>query len=309
MITDADGTRVYEINTAAKFAPPLEVRWQPVRPLRVKEPARIELYAIGGNMNNGRFPGYDIAASSEAEIRGVRGDVPGMTTTSLPTVTPGESFSSRSLGRSKRVVLSGTPTKAGVYELEVEAAASPESTEKKVISVRIPVLDKNIAPNANKVIARVTRPTGAGAKDLQMLRDGMRYDQSYSSNDGEPNTERDWYGYEWDTPQQIAQLIYTTGEGKDDDDDDDSRAWESFDVEYRNDDGEWTPVDDLRVAPNILVRWRWSFRPHSITFTPVETTAIRIIGKPGDDESSTSIAELEVYGSAVDLPEAVMSED
>jgi hypothetical protein len=305
IITDADGERAYEIDSSAEFVPPLEIRWHPVDQLRVGQPARLEFYVIGGQRDDGTFgdfPGYDVATNYAAEVRNVSGEVPGLTASLQPAIAPGDTFASWATGRSARIVLSGTPLEPGLYELTFDSVSLPSEERTKSLTVKIPVLGENLADNASKIIARVSEPNGTGERDLEVLRDGRRYAGSYNSYGDGKSEDRDWYGYEWSQPQQISQLIYTSGEQHEEGD----GWWQTFDVEYKDSDGNWKLVEDLQVDPSVVIDWHWPFRPHTITFTPIRTRAIRIIGTPGAKSTFTSVAELEVYAKV--QPAAIRQE-
>lgn len=300
VLTNSDGKRIYEINTDARFIPPREIRWHPVEPIRVGEPTRLEFYAIGGTPNDrtfGEFPGYDVGNNYAVAVRAVSGEVPGLAASLQPASSSGDSFTSWATDRPARVVLAGTPTEPGLFELTFETVSLSGDEGKESVSVGVPVLGENLAASATRIIARESEPQGGGEKDLEVLRDGRRYEGSYDSYVSGKRADSDWYGYEWSQPQQISQLIYTSGLREQD-----GGWWKSFGVEYQDDDGNWKPVEDLQVEPDVLVDWEWEFRPYTVTFHPVRTTAIRIVGTPGGRERYTSVAELEVYADA--LPQA-----
>lgn len=293
ILNGANGQRVYEINTAAEFVPPLEIRWHPVDPLCVGRPVRLEFYAIGGKRDDqtpGEFPGYDIGNRCSVEVRNVIGDVPGLTASLLPASAAGDTFASWTTGRPARIVLAGTPTQPGLHELTFELVSLPSEERTKSVTVHLPVLGDNLAADASRIIARVTQPQGMGERDLEVLRDGRRYAGSYDSYGGGDHANSDWYGYEWTQPQQIAHVIYTAGERHDD-----GGWWESFGVEYKDADGNWKSVENLQADPSVVVDWEWPYRSYTLTFKPVHTTAIRIIGTPGGSSKFTSVSELEVY--------------
>lgn len=301
ILTDDAGRRVYEIDPSAEFVPPLEVRWHPVDPLCVGQSAQREFYVIGGQPDDetfGEFPGYDIADKYSVELRDVTGEVPGLTASLQPASAPGDTFSSSAAGRPARIVLSGTPLEPGLHRLMFQPVSLPSGEKTERITVRIPVLEDNLALDASRIVARVTEPEGMGERDLEVLRDGRRYAGSYDSYEEGGGANRDWYGYEWNQPRKISQLIYTAGEQYDDD----GGWWETFDVEYKDREGNWKPVENIQAEPNIVVDWRWPYRPHTITFKPIRTTAIRVVGTPGGDSNFTSVAELEVYANVQPKP-------
>ena len=83
----------------------------------------------------------------------------------------------------------------------------------------------------------------------------------------------------------------------------------SLDVEYLDETGAWRSVENLAISPALDFdnsQWlKGSWIDHALTFEPVETTAIRIIGDAGGIEQDernggerrfyTAISELTVY--------------
>lgn len=289
------GEKVYVINTTAAFQPPLELRVHPVHPLQLGQPTQIELSVIGGEAyltDSGRYPGYDTIAAQQGTIHKNLSSIPGMEMTIIKQVPKRIGDKPSSI-----LLITGKPTKAGNFTVTVKASARNTPEKQKEISIDIPVLDQNIALKAKRALSCVTEPTGSGSKDINVIRDGVLYSGGYDSFDGDNQAELDWYGYEWDTKHKVSQLLYTTGKRFKN-----GGWWESLDVEYLDENTKkWKSVTKLQISPDALVDWSWPYRRHSITFKPVTTKAIRIIGKPGGDSDFTSIAELEVYSKAVKL--------
>lgn len=246
------------INTEAKFVAPVEARLMPHR-LLLDEPATVQTEIIGGDQ---RKPPTLL----------ITGAIP-----------PGLSVK-REKGR---VVLQGTPTKAGRYDIEVTLT---KGDFERVTTLPVFVNAPNLAASARRVLAAVTEPTGGGSRDLEVIRNDMSF-AHYDSYDGQNELARDYYGYEWDERVTVSRVVYEVGRIAD------NGGWfKTLNVEYRNDQGHWLPVQHLTWNP-----------PHSIelarreqmrftgTFDPVRTTAIRIIGEPGGSAQFTSIYQLDVH--------------
>ncbi|HOA72503.1 MAG TPA: ADP-ribosylglycohydrolase family protein [Phycisphaerae bacterium] len=250
---------VLVINTAARFTPPLEVRLYPIR-LQRGESVTVEPEIIGGDPKTARV----------ASIAGV-----------LPS---GMDIARDQQGR---LVLTGTPRKIGDYEVEVRVE---DRTTTRTTKLPLFVREKNLALSASKVLAAVTKPTGTGSRDRNVLRDEMPK-PAYDSYDGENTLAEDFYGYEWEQPVSVGRIkvqfgpVFPNG------------GWfESVAIQYRSGNGAWTDVQNLRLDPpfNVERARRGEFR-FEATFQPVTTTAIRLVGKPGGSAEFTSIAELSVH--------------
>jgi hypothetical protein len=124
-----------------------------------------------------------------------------------------------------------------------------------------------------------------------VIRDGSPR-VGYQSLHGESPLTEDFYGYVWDQAIGIGQLVFTAGRVRPD------GGWfETLQVQYLNEQGQWVPVRQMSTLPDITSpQYRRDGRIRfNIIFKPVKTTGIRIIGKPGGPARFTSIAELEVY--------------
>ena len=114
----------------------------------------------------------------------------------------------------------------------------------------------------------------------------------------------DYYGYGWKTPQKISMLAFHTGCMEE------FGGWfTSLNVQYMNAEGKWAPVGNISINPPLPATDIVFFQPHFveyvISFEPVETSAIRIIGDAKIQDhwnkftkqvsGFTSITELSVY--------------
>ena len=165
---------------------------------------------------------------------------------------------------------------------------------------RIRVLSRNLAPDA----AEILHNPSFTADDIEWIRDGDRRQRTYYNRapDGQPR--RNWYGYRWDEAQTVGTLVYNPGIPEE------WGGWfTSLQVEYRDADGAWRRVRGLQIVPPLdFENSQWlkgSWIDYSLSFEPVTTHAIRIIGDAGGIEQDernggerrfyTAISELAVY--------------
>jgi len=192
--------------------------------------------------------------------------------------------------------LSGKPSKPGTYRFDITAA---KGSQKKRIRVNFTVHTDNLAPGAAEILHNEDTTQNA----LEIIRDGDTA-ETFFSKSKEERRKTDYYGYRWDRPVQISALTYNCGLTREE------CGWfTSFDVEYFRQ-GQWISVDRMQVTPEMnLENSQWlkpSLMNHHITFTPVVSSGIRIVGEAGGIPGSaagdqrqkhgcTSIAELKVY--------------
>ncbi len=258
-IDETPAGRMLVIPTAAKFVAPLEVRLFPVQ-VYIGEPAEILPEIIGGT--GGR-----------------------VTVTLAGAMPPG-----MRLDRTKGGMgVVGTPTQTGRFEVSVSAS---NDTTRRQITLPIVIAAKNLASSADKVLAAITKPTGTGDRNLNVLRNGLANKKHYDSFDGKtPIRDEDFYGYLWAQPVEIGRLVFRSGPVFP------NGGWfETLEVMYRNEQNRWTRVEDLVVDPPYTPEnARKGDTTFTLTFKPVKTVSIRIIGKPGGEAGFTSIAELQAF--------------
>jgi hypothetical protein len=246
------------INTSAKFVPPLEVRLSPVR-LHKDEPVTVKGEIVGGHRANLR-------------IQTIAGVLP-------PGLTAGP-------GRFEQV-LAGTPTRLGRYSVQITVT---DGDVTRTTELPLFVVERNLALSASKMFVAVTKPTGDGSRNRQVLRDELD-EPAYDSFDGENTLDEDFYGYKWDQPVTFGRVKVVMGPAFP------NGGWfENVAVQYRNEGGEWLAVQDARFDPpfNAERMQKGGFR-FEVKFKPVTTTSVRIVGKPGGSAQFTSIAELSVH--------------
>ena len=191
--------------------------------------------------------------------------------------------------------LVGRPLEAGEFAIRIEAVDESTPPRQRTLEIPLRVLGKNLAAEAS-VIAAVTAPTGSGARSLEVLTNGITRGegQSYDSFDGDNEAAEDWYGLVWENPKKVSRLRFVQGRIFDN-----GGAWDTLGVQYRDSRGRWRAVKGLEVDPYYLEsdaqEALCSFWPYTLTFDAVETSAIRLHGKPAGRAAFTSITELEAY--------------
>ncbi len=172
----------------------------------------------------------------------------------------------------------------------------------------------NLAGRASRVLAPVAHadlslrklliidtPSTLFSASPEVIRDGCRTGEgaTFLSLGAGFTPRSDSYGYEWREPQRIGMLAFSTGFIEE------ASGWfTALNVEYQDGNGAWIPVDALRFDPpfpdgNDPVM-KTHFAEYLLTFSPIETRAIRITGPVGSGGKNpplfTSISELGVYG-------------
>ena len=148
-------------------------------------------------------------------------------------------------------------------------------------------------------------PPSLYAEQIDVIRDGKRLGDgsTFYTITGNSAPKQDFFGYEWMEPQAVGLVAYHTGAVEE------NGGWfTSLRVDYRDNDGNWKPVEGLLTSPPLAPGHLPFNKPHFVeyllAFRPVSTTAIRIIGDAGGTRHwhskrtcFTSITELSVYGS------------
>jgi len=279
------GTEYYLVNQNAVFVPPLELPSGPQPYIEIGKELNYQFVVSGGQ------------ASYQWKIL----------SGSLPAVLQFKD------GR-----LFGTAGRAGVYPITLQVVSGKEQA---VRDFKIVVRTPNLAPKARKVIASVyktdietldamwlTVPRSLYAEDVNIIRDGKKLGpgSSFYSITPDSSPRIDYYGYEWDSPQEIGLLGFHTGSMEE------NGGWfNSLNVEYKDENGEWKSVNKLQIYPPLPGGNQPFNKPHFVeyllAFQPVKTTAIRLIGEAGGTKHwfsklthFTSISELTVHGPLPD---------
>jgi ADP-ribosylglycohydrolase len=279
-----NGVEYYLINQQAEFISPIEFPAGPLPVIEIGKPVDFTFWVTGGT------PPFHWKILSGAFPDGL-------------TFEDGR--------------LMDSATRAGIYhiELQVEKNGSKNSRHFEIV-----VREPNLAISASEILASVkgcdpevrdhlylTVGHSLFANDLEIIRDGkwLGVGSTFFSLDRVVPKKIDYYGYAWKEPHTIGLLGFHTGAMEE------IGGWfTSLNVEYRNDSGNWEPVENLVISPTLPVGNEPYDKPHFVeyllAFEPVNTTAIRMIGDASVVEhwssqtqtiSFTSIAELSVHGA------------
>jgi hypothetical protein len=193
--------------------------------------------------------------------------------------------------------LRGKPSQAGVFDFEVELRHG-DGTRRQDYTIR--VFGDNLARDAVEILHNES----PSPDDIELIRDGDRKGSTYYNRAADGAPRLNWYGYSWSRPRSVATVVFNPGLPEE------WGGWfTSLNVEYRDSKGEWRPVDGLAIDPAMNFdnsQWlKGAWIDHALSFRPVTTTAIRVIGSAGGIEQDarnggerryyTAISELAVY--------------
>lgn len=282
-LSGAKGSEILSINSGATFDPPLEFGVKPMPKLEIGKP--VDYNFFGSNNQK-----YDWSL--------VAGKLP-----------DGVSF-----GKGQ---LSGTPTKPGLYPISLQLSNGSQKISREF---QLLVRTENIAAFADTVLANVrklneqvldscwyTFGKSLYAKSVDVIRDGKTSGPgsvfySIASKSNLPKV--DYYGYAWEKEQDIDMIAFSTGGMEE------FGGWfTSLNVQYQDEKGKWQPVGMTKMEPALPELDDLYHQPHYveyvISFNPVKTKAIRIIGDAKvqthwnkytkNVSAFTSITELSVY--------------
>lgn len=261
-----NGVEYYLINTGAKFSAPLEL---PGAPVLFAEQDQVFSFDTG----------VDISVSDNKLT---------LLSSALP---PGL--------RLQAGVVSGVPKTAGLYRFKLRLSSGQKTVEHEYI---IKVHTKNLASTATEVLHNLTNEKNI-ASLTRLLSDG-NIETTYYSAENSGVSKQDFYGYRWEQAQTISALRFNPGTPKE------FSGWfTSLRVQYVDGAGAWQDVQQLQMAPAMNFdnsQWLKGIGiNHTLSFTPVTTNAVRIIGAAGGVERDsfngggrefyTAISELSVH--------------
>jgi hypothetical protein len=277
--------RVARINTDAQFNAPVEFYTGPPAKMEINQPVDFTFYSDANKNYNWSV------------VEGV-----------LP---PGINF--------EKGKLKGTPRSYGVFPIKIQL-----DNGKKVLSKTFDLLVKNenLAKKADSIIANVyklnesvldscwtTFGNSMYAKTPSILNDGLFNGANsvfYSIATKSKTPKVDYYGYEWDDSQTMDMIVFNTGGMEE------FGGWfTSLNVQYKNAEGKWISVEKQIIQPKLpetdIIFFQPHFAEYILTFQPVTTNSIRIIGDAAIQDhwnkytknvsAFTSIAELSVHNS------------
>ena len=277
-----EGNDYYLINPEAKFSAPLEIPIGPMPAIMTNAAVDYSFAAVGGS---GDYTWELLEGNLPEGLSFDQGKVQGMT-------------NAAGLFPIKLEVSDGQRTLTGDFDLIVRGS--------------------NLAPSANAVLATIEN-TDVETRDefwlsvpyslynnniAEVIRDGNKLGNGsvFYSITSDTTKTTDFYGYTWDEPVTAGAIFLHTGSVEE------MGGWfNSLSVEYLDESGNWIAAKDTKTTPELSEPNNVFIKPHFVeymlTFDPVSTKGIRIIGEAGGiphwkDEtifSFTSITELEVY--------------
>jgi hypothetical protein len=137
------------------------------------------------------------------------------------------------------------------------------------------------------VISPIERPSDDQRFALDALRDGVRR-YAYTGSARRDDSNEVFFGYVWRKPVRAAHILYHAGPTSDE-----GGRFDTLRVESLGPDGQWSEVVGVVVTPEfspVLVR-KGDVEFH-ISFPPIESKGIRIIGRPGEPNQQVTIREL-----------------
>lgn len=279
------GIKTVTINTKAEFKAPLEFYIGPPAKMEVDQPVDFTFYSDANK-------GYNWTL--------IEGELP-----------KGTNFEN---GR-----LNGIPQSSGVFPITIQLDNGKTTLAKQFDLL---VKNTNLAKKADSIITNIhvlneavldscwtTFGNSIYSKFPSIINDGIFNGPNsvfYSLAAKSKIPKVDYYGYEWNKPQTIDMMVFSTGGMEE------FGGWfTSLNVQYKNDEGKWVSVENQSIEPNLPKTDVVFFQPHYagfiLTFQPVSTKAIRIIGDAAVQDhwhkytknvsSFTSITELSVHNS------------
>ena len=213
--------------------------------------------------------------------------------------------------------LSGTPLKAGRFAVTLKMDDGKQSITR---DFDLLVRAENFALNADTIYANIrklnekvldscwyTFGKSLYANNVDVINDGKIDGPGtvfYSLAAKSKTPKVDYYGYGWNEAKNISLIVFNTGGMEE------FGGWfGSLNVQYLNADGRWVSAQKTKISPQLPASEAVFIQPHNaeyvITFEPVETKGIRIIGDAALQDHwnkytknvscFTSITELSIY--------------
>ncbi|PCK08245.1 MAG: Fe-S cluster assembly protein HesB [Alteromonadaceae bacterium] len=270
-----DGIEYYLINTEATYSAPLEL---PTAPVLFAEQGKVFNFKYHqGNPSKLKNTQIDKDKTAKFTYRLNKGKLPKGLKLKANSIT-------------------GTPKSAGSFNFEVQVK---QGNNYAVQRYQIDVHSKNLAQDASQVLHNTDN------EGIELIRDGQRSfgSATFSSAQGNDTPKVDYYGFIWDKPQDISVILFNSGYI------DEFGGWfKTLEVQYLNTAGDWRQVTQLTSYPPMSLDdnhfLKGKFIDRTLTFLPLTTKGIRIIGAPGavtpDDPKAlkqfySTISELSVH--------------
>ncbi|MCG8606346.1 PQQ-dependent sugar dehydrogenase, partial [bacterium] len=186
-------------------------------------------------------------------------------------------------------------------KLKVTDSSGLSATAKRYVVLKVRG-EKDITESGTP-IALVTRPTGDGSKDIEVIRDGIfplpgsnnpqsQYD-TFTSGEGR---DEDWIGFEFKKEHRFSKVIFQEGMHFHD------GGWfDVLNVQIRQL-GTWKDSFFLNSVPPYRKNNGVGFETQTLVFTPEKGDAIRIYGLPGGSSRYISVGELRVIETPFESP-------
>ncbi|HEY2899951.1 MAG TPA: discoidin domain-containing protein, partial [Polyangia bacterium] len=149
---------------------------------------------------------------------------------------------------------------------------------------------------SGQIIALITKPTGGGNHNLEVIRDGVfpslnstNNNQQYDTYTGDTARKEDWIGYQFSSAQTFASITFQGGvmffDG----------GWfTSWKLQVRQN-GVWVTVPSVASSPAYAGNDGVSYRTYQMSFPPITGDGIRIDGVPGGRSRFISVGEMRVF--------------
>lgn len=218
------------------------------------------------------------------------------TSTNALSASIDQGIGSVALNGSRTVSINQTTT----FTLTLTNAVGSQSYT-KTVAVALPGGGGNIQDiTSNGIpIAYVMAPTGAGNKNIEVIRDGVipiqgstNVNDQYDTYNGGGTRPIDWIGYSYTSTQRFGSLFFQEGIR--------SAAGGHFAAQPRVEvrvAGQWVEATNISITPTYNTASAPNFSSYTLRFDPVYGDAIRIIGTPAGTDKYISVAELRVFAA------------
>lgn len=186
--------------------------------------------------------------------------------------------------------LVGTPAAAGDYAITIAMKVADQQVEQQY---QIRVYDTDLAQSASTVLVN----DSISAPQAELIRQPGQVQQTLYNTSSDSHPKIDFYGYRWEQAQQIDTLIFNPGNPQE------FGGWLlSLDVQYQDTQGQWQTIPTTIEPAMNFANNQWlkgAYIEHTISFAPVTSKAIRIIGYAGGIEPDAHNPNPKRYFSAV----------